>query len=450
MDSNAAQFSREDDKECQLVPAAAAEEPSRPLGSVPQAASGEAGPGCPGTTQDSISHIIKLRDYPECTVSGSIDWFEWTGLIDFSGSASFESICREFQFGKEYCQVEKRAYYQAFVPNFGPVRVRRIGVNRGGDRGHHFEYRLNVPGATYGLSHRSGDELARGKKRQQANFYVLQTGRDCLLHGAEHGYQQALKFLDALGGVVKDLKVSRGDLCLDVVNLNAADLMSLVAKGHFITAARNVHPNINYVTDSVTGFVAGKAPIRLIVYDKIQERMGKADSLYLRALVDRRWYGVTPASATRIEYQMLRRWLLEKGIASPEDFLSTRGTLVHELTYDWFRLTARRVDRRNKHQSRAKTHPIWIGVQQGFQDIFGKPEGALRPIRRDKVSPTKLSEQGRGCFANALLQMDMPYQTYGEFAEMCKRLILAMPASKAEAGAFMEELERRKMEFETT
>jgi hypothetical protein len=46
--------------------------------------------------------------------------------------------------------------------------------------------------------------------------------------------------------------------------------------------------------------------------------------------------------------------------------------------------------------------------------------------------------------------MDMPFQTYGEFAEMCKRLILAMPASKAEAGAFMEELERRKMEFETT
>jgi hypothetical protein len=47
MDSNAAQFSREDDKDCQSLPAAAAEEPSRPPGSGPEAASGEAAPGCP-------------------------------------------------------------------------------------------------------------------------------------------------------------------------------------------------------------------------------------------------------------------------------------------------------------------------------------------------------------------------------------------------------------------
>jgi hypothetical protein len=145
-------------------------ERGRPQGSGPLAASGEAAPGCQGTTQDSGSHIIKLQGYPDCTVSGAIDWFEWTGLVDFSSSASFDSIVREFQFGKEYCQAEKRAYYQAFVPEFGPVRVRRIGVNRGGDRGQHFEYRLNVPGATYGLSPRSGDELSRGKKRQQSNY----------------------------------------------------------------------------------------------------------------------------------------------------------------------------------------------------------------------------------------------------------------------------------------
>jgi hypothetical protein len=451
MDSNPAQFSREDDKECQYMPAAAAEEPGQPQGPGPQAASGAAGPGCPGPTQDSSSQIIKLRDYPDCTVSGGIDWFEWTGLVDFSQSASFVSMCREFQLGKEYCQAEKRAYYQTFVPEFGPVRVRRIGVNRGGDRGQHFEYRVNVPGATYGVSPRTGDELSRGKSRQQANFYVLQTGRDCLLHGAQQGYDRALHFLTALGGSPRELKISRGDLCLDVCNLRTEDLLKLVEAGHFVTLARNVHPNINYVMDKVTGFVAGKSPIRLSVYDKIAERMGKADALYLRALIDRRWYGVTDLdAASRIEYQMSRRWLSEKGITSPQEFIAQRGTLCEELTHNWFRLTGKRVDRRNKHQSRAQTHRIWEGIQQGFLDVFGKPEGRLAPIRRDKVSPTKLSEQGRGCFANALLQMDMPFVTYGEFAEMCKRLILAMPASKAQADAFMEELGRRKMEFETS
>lgn len=175
-------------------------------------------------------------------MNGGIDWFEWTGLVNFGGSASFEPIIREFQVGKEYCQSEKRPYYQAFVPEFGPVRVNRVGLNRGGARGQHFEFRLNVAGATYGLSPRSGEELSRGKKRQQANFYVLQTCRDCLLHGAQQGYERAMKFLEALGGVPKDLKISRGDLCLNIGNLSAAYLMSLVVAGHFITLARNVHP----------------------------------------------------------------------------------------------------------------------------------------------------------------------------------------------------------------
>ena len=145
------------------MPAAAAEEPGRPQGPAPQAASGEAAPGCQGTTQDSSSQILKLQGYADCTVSGGIDWLEWTGLIDFSESASFPAIAREFQFGKEYCQLEKATYYQAFVPGFGPVRVHRIGVNRGGARGQHFEYRLTVAGATYGLSPRTGDDLSRGK-----------------------------------------------------------------------------------------------------------------------------------------------------------------------------------------------------------------------------------------------------------------------------------------------
>jgi hypothetical protein len=186
------------------------------------------------------------------------------------------------------------------------------------------------------------------------------------------------------------------------------------------------------------------------VYDKYRERLGKGDDLYNRALIDRRWYGEIRTVATRIEYQMHRRWLLDQGIGTPEDFLNRRGALCDKLAREWFRMTAEPVDRRNKHQSRAPTHPIWLGVQSALLTIFGPPEGRLSPIRRDKVSPQKLMEQGRGCLANALLQMDMPFETYDEFAELCKRIVLAIPASKVQAAAYLEILARRKMEFETS
>jgi len=450
MDSNAAQFSREDDNDCQLVPAAAVEEPSRPPGSGSEAASGNTSPGCQSTTQGNSSHPLLMDGYPNYLVSGGIDWFEWTGLIDFTKSSNFESLVAEFQRIKEFCQANRRAHGEAFIAGFGSVQVGRHGVNRGGERGQHFEFRIRTAGAMYGLSSRSGEALKGGRRKQQVNFYVLQTGRDCLLIGAQEGFARAMQFLESLGGTPLELKISRGDLCLDISNLPTSDLNQLVAAGHFVTLANDVHPNINFVTNKVTGFAAGKSPMRLSVYDKYIERLGKADALYNQALIDRRWYGEIRENATRIEYQMHRRWLLDQGINTPQDFLDRRGALCEKLSHDWFRITAEPVDRRNKHQSRAALHPMWIGVQRAFVTIFGPPESRLSAIQRLRVSPQKLMEQGRGCLANALLQMDMPFETYHEFAERCKQLLLALPASKAQAADFITELVRRKMEFETS
>ena len=248
----------------------------------PQAA-GEAGPGCQSTTQENSSHPILMVGSSDCTISGGIDWFEWTALVDFGESPCFKSIAAQFQSAKEYSQSIRIKYTEVIVPGFGTVRVHRNGINRGGERGQHFEYRIKIAGATFGLSPRIGDDLLAGRKRQHANFYVVQTGRDCLLFGAHNGYQRAIEFLAVLGGTPADMKVSRADLCLDVCNLATERLNALVASGRFITKAKVVRPDINYVTDCVTGFSAGKSPMRLCVYDKLLERMGKADGLYNRA-----------------------------------------------------------------------------------------------------------------------------------------------------------------------
>jgi hypothetical protein len=163
------------------------------------------------------------------------------------------------------------------------------------------------------------------------NFCLKQTGRGCLLVGAVEANERAEVFISALGGVPIELKMSRGDLCLGIVNLSAFDLHDLVKRGHFITSASMVRPAIDYVMDKVTGFYAGKAPLYLTIYDKVAERMGKVDQLYNQALIDRRWHGQIPSIAARIEYQLRRKWLLTKGISTPRDFLERRGSLGETL-----------------------------------------------------------------------------------------------------------------------
>jgi hypothetical protein len=276
------------------------------------------------------------------------------------------------------------------------------------------------------------------------------TGRECLLVGAVEAHEKAEVFISALGGEPIELKLSRGDLCLDIANLSAFDLHELVKSGHFITHASHVRPAIDYLTDKITGFYAGKTPLYLTVYDKVAERMGKVDQLYNQALIDRRWYGQLPRVAARIEYQLRRPWLLEKGISTPRDFLDRRGSLTETLTKDWFRLTERKVDRRNKHQSRATTHPLWVGIQQAFQTVFGPSEGFLAPIKRNKITPIELAAQARGCIAACLLQMGIELHSYEDFSNKAKKIMLRFFENPEDRIKFLQDFDRRKMEFETT
>src|SRR5690606_4654715 len=193
-----------------------------------------------------------------------------------------------------------------------------------------------------------------------------------------------------------------------------------------------------------------KAPLMLNVYNKVMERLGKADSLYLQALIDRRWHGSIPDTAARFEYQVRRPWLMENGISSPEDFFRLGGSLCEKLTHDWFRLTTEPVDRKHKHQSRAATHPVWVGVQEAFAGLFGAPEGELVPIERDKVTPIQLARQGRGCLLNCLLQKGIEFRDYKEFVRRVAYLLLSMFPTHDERDSFIKEVDRRKMEFETS
>ena len=117
---------------------------------------------------------------------------------------------------------------------------------------------------------------------------------------------------------------------------------------------------------------------------------GTDPGLY-QAMIDRRWGGQKPDHATRIEFQLSRACLRDFGIDSPSQFMKSIGTIVLELSFNWFRLTAEAVDRKNNHQSRALTHPVWEEIQGAFVkcfiDAFAEP---LSPIHREQVDVKRL------------------------------------------------------------
>jgi hypothetical protein len=448
MDSNSNEPARIDRE---LLPAEAAlsEERPRPEGAAPQDDAASA-LRCQSDTGGLSSQLKSLKGHPDYLIAGGIDWWEWSAYVNWANQSLADTAFASFDLAKNSCQSERKSDVQIHLKGFGPIRVSRFGLNRGGKRGQHFEYRLYVYGMTIGISPRSILPNQINRKQASPNFCMVQTGRDCLLMGARDGYEIGCALIDALCGEVSERKLSRVDLCLDVCNMHVGQIVALVRAQQFVSRASHVKAHDNLISELITGITAGKAPVLLNIYDKIQERLGKSDQLYLQALIDRRWHGSIPNGASRFEFQIRRPWLMENGISSPDDFFQLSGSLCEKLTHDWFRLTTEPVDRKNKHQSRATTHPLWIGVQEAFASLFGQPEGDLVPIDRDKVTPIQLARQGRGCLVNCLLQKGIEFRSYIDFVRKVADLLLSIFPSQSERDAFLKEVERRKMEFETS
>jgi hypothetical protein len=421
--------------------AADAEERSRPR-RAPQAVADRreiVEGGCLSNTHPQTSHET-LAGYPEYTVSGGFDWLAWSAGVDWI-PICFGGIFLELEWVKKSCQDEKKPFEWLDLIGVGPVRVFRTGLNHGGDKGQHFEFKLSYRGVVIGLAKK---QFAAGNR---PNLFVVQTGRDCLLIGAQESYRIVREFIELLGGIIKFERVSRADLCLDIAGLDVAILQEAVERRQFVSVARSVRPHHELVREKKSGFEAGKHPLHLTVYDKSHEMRDKCDALYLEAMIERRWGGAVPPTATRIEFQASRPWLVKNGINSPLYLFRLAGSLVEKLTGNWFRLTDAPVDRENNNQSRAATLPLWASIQHGFAKVFGRPLGPLSPLHRERVSPARLVRQGRGCLVNALLQRGTKCVSYDDLVVETAKLMHDIEPTPAEKRKFINDFHRRETEF---
>lgn len=269
---------------------------------------------------------------------------------------------------------------------FGPylVRVWPTG-SRIGKEGPYFAFVGEHAGIVIKIQDRAAP------KNECPNVLVEIDGLVCLELGDLGALDLAYDVIRQLGGEIDQVKLSRVDICLDMPGVGMDEFAAAASERRYVSRL----PRHREIESDGSTVRFGKLPLQLAVYDKLAEVGVNRNSRKLELMVARRWNGVMPAQAVRVEFRLGREKLKAFGIDTPEDFYRKRRTLVDYLCQAWFRFTSGSVDRLNT--TRAATLPLWEQVHAAFAAWAGQPNGeVLAPLPKGPVDVTGLLKQGHG------------------------------------------------------
>ena len=218
-------------------------------------------------------------------------------------------------------------------------------------------------------------------------------GEICLYNGATLCLKDGRDFIESLGGIIRKEKLSRVDIALDMPGVGMDEFFAAFNEKRYISRIKS-H---GFTESNGLTLKFGESPLLLRIYDKLAETKKCANSLKAFAMQDRRWGGKIPDKAIRVEFELRRDALKERGIDSVDDYFTKRADLVNYLVRGWFRFTTESVDRENKNQSRAEVLPLWKDVQTAFESWAGSPVGcSLEPLNLEAVDVSQCFKQALG------------------------------------------------------
>lgn len=215
-------------------------------------------------------------------------------------------------------------------------------------------------------------------------------------------WKQLCSMFSQEGVHIEKTIVSRVDVYADFDDVDVSSFCARFNENCRVTRARRLgtySEEMNtasyYMGNRQTGFSIG-TQIKLRCYDKRYEL--RNDPVKWGIFAER--YNGLPDVLTRIEFQLRRVALKEflvngrDRIEGVESYLSAREQLWLYLTEDWFRLTESKVDKKNRHQDRAKTWSVWERVQKA---VVGVVKEIFRHAREPRIDMEALYKQALGC-----------------------------------------------------
>jgi hypothetical protein len=171
-----------------------------------------------------------------------------------------------------------------------------------------------------------------------------------------------------------------------------------------------------------TGFVVGKSPLKVRVYDKFRESNHVLEKI--SAVVSYRW-GYWTTKAVRVEFSIRRERLKKFGVDTVEHWFAKRAAICEELCTKCFRLTNGPVD--PNHADRSETLPEWLLAQAAFAEWTGKPDYInLKPLPVQNVPAMNLLLQIVGLGKSYLAKTGSKIDSNEMFIDEVMRAVLTL------------------------
>ena len=214
--------------------------------------------------------------------------------------------------------------------------------------------------------------------------------------GHDRAWSELMTVLGSLGYEhIRDV-VSRSDSCVDLADITMSEVKDCVRGERIICRAGSYAEHGKW--EDMQTYSRGKGNTMVRIYNKAREC--EKDPVKRAIMIAHRW-GKPCADALRVEFQ-LRRVTLQRhfSITTVSELFLNLGTITTWCSEKWFRLTDRRVDRKNKNQQRAESSEFWLTVQVKFQE-WTCPALTRQRQERGEVRPDfqALEKQAVGCIA---------------------------------------------------
>lgn len=265
--------------------------------------------------------------------------------------------------------------------------------------------------------------------KQRPSAVVTFRAEALWMYGASAMVELVQRMFRGMGAQVIEMKVSRIDLCADILIPECAWHKDL--DEHFVTRAKK---DASYRSSRcLSGFTIGSGDVMARIYDKpreIREKSGKHWMFDIWGLPEvPEWHMIV-----RVEYQLRRTALKQLGIDSWDDVISKLGQLWAYCTDKWLRL----VEDPELHHTQQHTLPWWLCVQNGLTDV--QPGSPLVRTPAMKADAKQLGAQSIGTLAS-IIALRMSDEKWAAGSTLDRRSFLRNALDEAVRGAGIDERE---------
>ncbi len=273
----------------------------------------------------------------------------------------------------------------------------------------------------------------RIEPKQRPSAVVTFRAEALWMYGASAMVKLVQRMFQQMGAQVLEVKVSRIDICADILIPEIAWRKDL--DEHFVTRAKK---DASYRSSRyLSGFTIGSGDVMARIYDKpreIREKSGKHWVFDIWGLPEvPEWHMIV-----RVEYQIRRTALKQCGIDTWDDAVNKLGRLWAYCTDKWLRL----VDDPELHHTQQHTLPWWLCVQNGLTDV--QPGSPLVRKPAMKADAKQLGAQSIGTLAS-IIALRMSDEEWAAGSTLDRRSFLrnALDEALRDAGIDEQEFTRR-------